>query len=57
MTSEAVWWLMNGRTRASTKNGNQHNVKALMMIPNVVDACHIRHPENKRKLTEIPPDE
>jgi hypothetical protein len=39
MTNDAVWWLMNGRTRASTKNGNQHNVNALMMIPNVVDAC------------------
>lgn len=28
----------NGRTKASTKKGSQHIVKALMMMPSVVDA-------------------
>lgn len=30
--------LRKGLTRARTKNGNQHIVKALMMMPRVVDA-------------------
>jgi len=30
--------LRNGLTSASTKNGNQHTVNALIMMPNVVDA-------------------
>lgn len=32
------WSCKNGRTNANTKNGNQHIVKALIIIPNVVEA-------------------